>query len=81
MFRNLMEEKLVPRQWKRANVMSIFKKYGENALNYRPVSMTSTICKTGKNNQKANGKAFIKENYPRGNMSLEKRSCIMNLPG
>src|SRR6267154_759870 len=45
-FRKSLESGLVPSDWKQANVFAIFKK-GQKTLpeNYRPVSLTSHICK------------------------------------
>jgi len=45
-FRKSLESGLVPTDWKQANVCAIFKK-GQKALpgNYRPVSLTSHVCK------------------------------------
>jgi hypothetical protein len=35
----------VPKEWKEANVTPLFKKSRMERSNYRPVSLTSTICK------------------------------------
>ena len=36
----------IPNDWKRANVSPIFKKGARNwAKNYRPISLTSVVCK------------------------------------
>ena len=45
-FRKSLEEGVVPMDWRNANVTSIFKK-GDRTLasNYRPISLTSIICK------------------------------------
>ena len=41
-----MEQGQLPRDWKRANVCPIYKKGARNhAENYRPISLTSVICK------------------------------------
>lgn len=46
LFRRSFAEGLVPRQWKDANVSPIFKKGSRIiAANYRPVSLTSVVCK------------------------------------
>ena len=46
MFRRSLIEGQVPRQWKEANVSPIFKKGSRiDAANYRPVSLTSVVCK------------------------------------
>ena len=46
LFDESMNEGLVPDDWRRANVVPIFKSGGRNrAENYRPVSLTSQVCK------------------------------------
>ena len=46
-FRKSLDEGSVPDDWKSANISPIFKKGNRNmADNYRPVSLTSLICKT-----------------------------------
>ena len=46
-FKLSMSESLIPLDWKRANVTPIFKKGSKfDCGNYRPVSLTSVICKT-----------------------------------
>ena len=45
-FTKSLREKVVPRDWRTANVVSIFKKGdGTSASNYRPISLTSVVCK------------------------------------
>ena len=45
-FRKVMDNEQVPGEWKDANVITIFKSGNRNtATNYRPVSLTSQICK------------------------------------
>ena len=46
MFKRSLDEGLLPEDWKRANVIPIFKK-GEisDPGNYRPISLTSAVCK------------------------------------
>ena len=40
------EEGIVPSEWKEANIMPLFKKRSRNKPeNYRPVSLTSVVCK------------------------------------
>ena len=45
-FTKSLQENAVPKDWRTANVVSIFKK-GDRTLasNYRPISLTSVICK------------------------------------
>jgi len=46
LFSKVLDEQAVPRDWKEANVVPIFKGGQRNAAsNYRPVSLTSQICK------------------------------------
>lgn len=46
LFRNSMEERSIPSEWKRPNVVPISKKGNrENSLNYRPVPLTSIVSK------------------------------------
>ena len=46
LFRKSLDEGIVPADWKLSNVSPIFKKGSRNlAENYRPVSLTSVICK------------------------------------
>ena len=44
-----LKQKQLPKEWKQANVSAIFKKgESKNPANYRPVSLTSIVCKTMK---------------------------------
>ena len=46
LFNLSLEEKIVPSEWKEANIMPLFKKGLRNKPeNYRPVSLTSVVCK------------------------------------
>jgi len=45
-FKKSLAEGILPHDWKRANISPIYKKGARNeAGNYRPVSLTSVICK------------------------------------
>ena len=46
LFKKSLMEGCVPRDWKQANITPIFKKgCRSDALNYRPISLTSVVCK------------------------------------
>ena len=46
-FNRSLREGAVPRQWRDANITPIFKKNSRFvAANYRPVSLTSVVCKS-----------------------------------
>jgi len=46
LFKKSLSESSIPQDWKQAKVTPIFKKGSRNAAeNYRPVSLTSQICK------------------------------------
>ena len=46
LFNLSLEERIVPSEWKEANIMPLFKKGSRNKPeNYRPVSLTSVVCK------------------------------------
>ena len=46
-FQNSFDNKLIPTQWKLADIVPIFKGKGSNydVNNFRPISLTSTVCK------------------------------------
>ena len=46
MFNLSLQEGIVPSEWKEANIIPSFKKGSRNkSVNYRPVRLTSVICK------------------------------------
>ena len=46
-FNNLVETGIIPEDWKSANVTAIHKKGSRQVPgNYRPISLTSVVCKT-----------------------------------
>merc|ERR1712082_322264 len=45
-FTNSLQQGRLPKIWKKANITPLYKKGNKsNPLNYRPVSLTSVICK------------------------------------
>ena len=50
-FKMPLQEGIVPLEWKEANIIPLFKIGSRNnSVNYRPVSLTSVICKLLENN-------------------------------
>ena len=46
LFNRTLETSIIPRNWKKGNISSIFKKGAKNrAENYLPISHTSIVCK------------------------------------
>ena len=46
LFKNSLVQGVVPNDWREANITALFKKGSKSASqNYRPVSLTSVICK------------------------------------
>ena len=73
----------VPSDWKLANVTPIFKK-GEKSQpgNYRPISLTSVICKLMETIIRENMVTFFEENHIINSSQhgfRSKRSCLTNL--
>ena len=82
-FKRSLKEGYVPRQWRDANITPIFKK-GSRVLaeNYRPVSLTSIVCKVMERLVRDmlmkyldDNKLFTKEQHG----FISKKSCATNL--
>ena len=83
LFRHSMERGQLPKDWKRANITPIYKKGGrDDAGNYRPISLTSVVCKTMEQIMKRQMTKFLEE---KGYFSRHQhgfragRSCLTNL--
>ncbi|XP_050692945.1 uncharacterized protein LOC126983856 [Eriocheir sinensis] len=72
----------VPREWKRAEVVPIYKSgKKEEPLNYRPVSLTSVVCKICEKLIKEQWMRFLEHNLITNNQYgfRKGRSCVTNL--
>ena len=77
-----LQEGIVPLQWKKANIIPLFKKGSRNkSVNYMPVSLTSIICKLLKTIIREHDDFLIKNklinHYQHG--FLQAKSCLTNL--
>ena len=78
-----LEEGIVPSEWKEANITPLFKKGSRNKLeNYRPVSLTSVVCKLLETVIREHMVEFlVKHNLIDTSQHgfLKARSCLTNL--
>ena len=78
-----LQEGIVPLEWKEANIIPLFKKGSRNkAVSYRPVSLTSVICKVLETIIMDHMMDFlIKHKFmnPSQHGFLKARSCLTNL--
>ena len=78
-----LEEGIVPLEWKEANIIPLFKKGSRNkSENYRPVSLTSVICKLLERLIKNHLVDFLVKNKlinPSQHGFLKARSCLTNM--
>ena len=78
-----METGIVPLEWKKANVTAIYKKGGKDlSCNYRPVSLTSHVCKILESIIRDGIVEHVKKyNLIRDSQHgfVKKRSCLTNL--
>ena len=83
MFSLSLEEGIVPLEWKETNIIPLFKKGSRNkSENYRPVSLTSVICKLLKRLIKDHLVDFLVKNKlinPSQHGFLKARSCLTNM--
>jgi hypothetical protein len=73
----------VPNYWKRANITAVYKKGSrELPCNYRPVSLTSLVCKILKSIKRDSILEHINKNSLKRDTQhgfTKKRSCSINL--
>ena len=78
-----LEEGIVPLEWKEVNIIPLFKKGSRNkSENYRPVSLTSVICKLLERLIKDHLVDFLVKNKlinPSQQGFLKARSCLTNM--
>ena len=77
------KEGIVPFEWKEANIIPLFKKGSRNkSVNYRPVSLTSVICKLLETIIRDHMMEFLikyKLINPSQHGFLKAKSCLTNL--
>ena len=82
-FNMSLQEGIVPLEWKGANIIPLFKKGSRNkSVNYRPVSLTSVICKVLETIIRDHMMDFLKKHKlinPSQHGFLKARSCLTNL--
>ena len=78
-----LHEGIVPLEWKEANIIPLFKKYSRNKyVDYRPVSLTSVICKLLETIIRYHMMDFLikrKLINPSQHWFLKARSCLTNV--
>ena len=78
-----IEEGVVPLEWKEANIIPLFKKGSRSkSENYRPVSLTSVVCKLLERLIKDHLVDFLVKNNlikPSQHGFLKARSCLTNI--
>ena len=82
-FNMSLQEEIVPLEWKEANIIPLFKKGSRNkSVNYRPVSLTSVICKLLEAIIRDHMMDFLIKHKlinPSQHGFLKARSCLTNL--
>ena len=83
LFNMSLKEGIVPFEWKEANIIPLFKKGSRNkSVNYRPVSLTSVICKLLETIIRDHMMDFLIKHKlinPSQHGFLKAKSCITNL--
>ena len=78
-----IEERVVPLEWKEANIIPLFKKGSRSkSENYRPVSLTLVVCKLLERLIKDHLVDFLVKNNlinPSQHGLLKARSCLTNI--
>ena len=78
-----MESGRVLNDWKKVNVMAIFKKGDKSSpCNYRPISLASQVCKVLESSIRDNIVEHVRKFNPIGETQhgfVKKRSCLTNL--
>ena len=81
-FNMLLQEGMVPLEWKEANIIPFFKKGSRNkSVNYRPVSLTSVICQLLETIMRNHMMDFLVKHKlinPSQHGFLKARSCLTN---
>ena len=82
-FNMSLQEGIVPLEWKEANSIPLFKKCSRNkSVNYRPVSLTSVICKVLETIIRDHMMDFLIKHKlinPSQHVFIKARSCLTNL--
>ena len=82
-FNMSLQEGIVPLEWKEANIIPLFKKGSRNkSVNYRPVSLTSVICKVLETIIRDHMMDFLLKHKlinPSQHGFLKARPCLTNL--
>ena len=83
LFNMSLQEGIVPFEWKEANIIPLFKKGSRNkSVNYRPVSLTSVICKLLETIIRDHMMDFLIKHKlinPSQHGFLKAKSCLTNL--
>ena len=77
-----LERRVVPLEWKEANTITLLTKSRNKSENYRPVSLTSVICKLLETLIKDHLVDFVVKNNlinPSQYGFLKARSCLTNM--